>query len=62
MMQMLHLLIDTWKGHLRSNEVIQRFLRITFNQIEIQTWKLYQRVCRVETHRMIYSMTYLDES
>ena len=62
MMQMLYLMIDTWKGHLRSNEVIQRFLPITFNQIEIQTWKLYQHVCGVVTHRMIYSMTYLGES
>ena len=47
------------KGHLRSPKVTNRFLRITFDPKEIETWEWSHCVSLIKTHRYICNMTYL---
>ena len=46
------------KGHLRSPEVTNRHLLITFGQKEIETWDWCQYVCLGQANRVICNMTH----
>ena len=46
------------KGHLRSPEVTNRHLPITFDQKEIETWDWCQYVCLGQANPMICNMTH----
>ena len=48
------------KGHLRSPEVTNRHLPITFDQKEIETWDWCQYVCLGQANRVICNMTHFD--
>ena len=60
------------KGHLRSHyDVIGlrftflrvvRFLPITFDRNELETWGWCHSVCLVKAHRLICNMTYLGHT
>ena len=47
------------KGHLRSPKVTNRFLRITFDPKELETWEWSHCVSLIKTRRYICNMTYL---
>ena len=46
------------KGHLRSPEVTNNLLPITFDRDEIETRKWHQCVCLIESHRLVCNMTH----
>ena len=48
------------KGHLRSPEVTNRHLQITFDQKEIETWDWCQYVRLGQANRVICNMTHFD--
>ena len=48
------------KGHLRSQEVINRYLPITFDQKEIETWDWCQYVRLGQANRLICNMTHFS--
>ena len=60
MIQAQLLTSDLCKGHLRSSEVTNSFLSITFDREKIQLWAWSHCVCLVKAHRLICNMTYFD--
>ena len=47
------------QGHLRSHEVTDGILPITFDRVKIENWKWRQCVFLVNTHRLIWNLTHL---
>ena len=60
MIQVQLLASDPCKGHLRSSEVANTFLSITFDKKELQPCAWSHCVCLVKTHWLICNMTYFD--
>ena len=50
--------LPTYKGDLRSPEVTNRHLSITFDQKKIETWDWCQYVCLGQANRLICNMTH----
>ena len=61
MTQVQILVGDLHRGHLGSTEVTNRFLLITYDWKELQTWTWSHCACLVEPHRLVSNMTYLGQ-